>query len=199
MEMDFDNVIADMIEESIKTKKALLTPEMLGTISTLAGRMVQAYRAKKKVIWFGNGGSAADAQHLAAELVSKFYLDRHSLPSLALNVNTSILTATGNDYGYDTVFAKQIEGLCFEGDIAVGISTSGNSPNVIEAVRKAREKGALTVAMTGEGGGRLKDEVDLLVAIPSKDTPRIQEAHITIGHILCYLVENELFGKGQKD
>ena len=148
-----------------------------------------------KIHFCGNGGSAADAQHLAAELSGRFYFDRPVLPADALHCNTSYLTAVGNDYGYDMIFARLISGLGQKGDILVGISTSGNSANILQAFEVCREKGVRTIAMTGATGGRMKALADLLINIPSTDTPRIQEAHITVGHIICELVEQAMFGE----
>ena len=145
----------------------------------------------------GNGGSAADAQHLAAEFSGRFYFDRPVLPADALHCNTSYLTAVGNDYGYEQVFARLISGLGRKGDILVGLSTSGNSANILRAFEVCREKGVTTIAMTGASGGRMKELADLLINIPATDTPRIQEAHITVGHILCERVEDNIFGSGK--
>jgi len=142
---------------------------------------------------FGNGGSAADAQHIAAELVGQYKLKRKSLPAIALTTNTSILTSIGNDYGFDKIFERQIESLVTNKDIAIGISTSGNSENVLRGILKAKKIGAKTIAFTGNDGGKLKGAVDILLNIPSNNTPRVQEAHITIGHIICGIVESEIF------
>lgn len=142
---------------------------------------------------FGNGGSAADAQHIAAEFVGKFYKNRESLPALAFHTNTSVVTATANDFGYDKIFERQVSSLVDEGDIAIGISTSGFSLNVIKGLQKAKEKGAITVGWTGQKENEIEKIVDFCIKVPSEDTPRIQEGHITIGHIICYLVEKELF------
>jgi D-sedoheptulose 7-phosphate isomerase len=153
------------------------------------------------VILFGNGGSAADAQHVVGELVNKFQLEREVLPAIALTTDSSVLTSIANDYDYSRVFAHQVGAWAKEGDVVIGISTSGNSANVIEAVKVAKEKGAKTIGFTGSGGGKLAELVDLVVRVPSDETPRIQESHITIFHIICYLVERELFGnanEGQK-
>ncbi len=188
-----ENLISDYIEGSIRTKKELLRTRS-EEIAQIAGVIIDAYRHGNKVLWFGNGGSAADAQHLACELVSRFYLERRALASIALTTNTSELTAIANDYDFDRIFARQVEGLVNQGDIAIGISTSGNSPNVIEGIKKAKQLGAVTVAFTGAGGGKLKGKVDFLLDVPAKITPHIQESHIMIGHIICYLVEKELFG-----
>jgi D-sedoheptulose 7-phosphate isomerase len=163
-------------------------------IVNIADAMIDAYKKGGKVILFGNGGSAADAQHIAAELVGKYKMKRDPLPALALSTNTSILTACANDYGYETVFAKQVQALVEENDVVIGISTSGTSPNVLEGIKAAKDKGALTVGFTGEKGSELGDMVNLCLNVPSKDTPRIQEAHITAGHIVCFLVERAIFG-----
>jgi D-sedoheptulose 7-phosphate isomerase len=164
-------------------------------ISNIANVIIDAYKKGKKVVLFGNGGSAADAQHIAAELVGKYKLARDPLFALALSTNTSILTACGNDYGYETVFLKQVQAVVEEGDIVIGISTSGTSKNVLRAIEAAKEKGAVTIGFTGEGTAGLGDSVDICLAVPSSDTPRIQESHITAGHIICFLVEDALFGR----
>ncbi len=145
---------------------------------------------------FGNGGSAADAQHIAGELVGKLLLERQALPAIALSTNTSILTALANDYGYETVFSRQVEALVDENDVVIGISTSGNSPSVTEAIKAAIAKGAKTAGLTGGSGGTLAEVADLVIIVPSEVTPRIQEAHITIGHIICEMVEKELASTG---
>ncbi|MCX8174407.1 MAG: D-sedoheptulose 7-phosphate isomerase [Thermoplasmata archaeon] len=186
--------IESMIRESIGAKQKML--EMHGgTIAKIVEVMCSAIENGGKVLWCGNGGSAADAQHLSCELVSKFYVDRGALASIALTTNTSILTAVANDYDFDRVFVRQVEALGKKGDVLVGISTSGNSKNVIAAMKKAREMGIATVGFTGETGGAMKDWSDILLNVPSKDTPRIQEAHITAGHIICYLIEKRFAGK----
>lgn len=185
--------ITTRLEENIRVQQAI-AGSMAGEIEKMADLVIAAYRSGGKVILFGNGGSAADAQHLAAELVGKFKLERQALPAIALTTNTSILTALANDYGYDTVFSRQVEALANEKDIVIGLSTSGNSPNVIEAIKAAKARGARTVGLTGGNGGRLAKVADLTITVPSANTPRIQEAHITIGHIVCELVERELAG-----
>ncbi len=187
-----ESEIITILDESIKVKERIkkLTP----IIAKISKKIINAYKNKKKVVLFGNGGSAADAQHIAAEFVGKFYKDRDSLPSLAFHTNTSVLTAIANDFGYDLVFERQVSSFVEEGDIAIGISTSGNSPNVIKGLLKAKEKGAVTIGFTGEKPSKVEEIVDLCLKIPSSDTPRIQEGHITVGHIICYLVEKELFG-----
>ena len=158
-------------------------------LTAAADALIRAYRGGRKAIFFGNGGSAADAQHLAAEFLGRFLRERDPLPALALNVNSSAVTAIGNDYGYENVFSRQLRGLAAAGDIAVGISTSGNSPNVIHGLQCARQMGLLTIAMTGSGGGRMRGVADVLIAVPSEETPRIQECHILVGHALCDAVE----------
>ncbi len=185
-------VISQRIEASIAVKQQLLSHTEI--CAAVAERLIRAIRRGNKLLLFGNGGSAADAQHIAAEFVGRYYLDRPALPAQALTVNTSSLTAIGNDYDYDQIFARQIEAFGQAGDVAIGISTSGNSRNVIEALRAAKRKDMVTVGMTGESGGQLKVEVDYCICVPSRDTPRIQEAHILVGHILSELVEQAIFG-----
>jgi len=182
---------------SIDTKRRLLESEtVLAAIETAARRCVEAYNNGAKTLLAGNGGSAADAQHIAAELVGRYGFDRPSIPSLALTTDTSNLTAIGNDYGYDSVFSRQLEGMGTRGDLFFGISTSGNSPNVINAFEAARRKGITTVALVGKGGGKMAQMADIAIIVPSDDTPRIQESHILIGHMLCDIIEKELFGDG---
>lgn len=188
--------IRDIIAASIDTKKRVLgNSVLLGTIEEITGIVAEAFRNGNKVLFCGNGGSAADAQHLAAEFSGRFYSDRTPLPSDALHCNTSYLTAVANDYGYDVVYSRMIAGIGREGDVLIGLSTSGNSVNITNALQKAREIGMITVGFTGETGGEMRALCDYLVNVPSKDTPRIQESHITIGHIICQLVEEELFSK----
>lgn len=181
------------LQESARAKIEL-GPDEAGRIALAARMIVDAFRQGHKVIFFGNGGSAADAQHLAAELVGKFGKVRAALPALALNVNASVLTSISNDIEYSAVFSRQIEALASPGDIVIGISTSGRSPSILEGIRAARLKGARTIGMTGLGGEPLRRAVDLCLSAPSHKTPRIQEVHITVGHIICELVENKLFG-----
>ncbi len=185
------------IEDSIGVKRQLAKTSSK-IIARIAEEMLRAYRKGNKVVWFGNGGSAADAQHLACELTSKFYLKRKALESLALTTNTSILTAIANDDSFDEIFARQVEASVKSGDIVVAISTSGNSENVIRGIKEAKRQGGTTVAFTGASGGKIKKYADFLVAVPSVETPRIQESHIMVGHILCYLVEKGLFGEHDK-
>ena len=188
--------IKHTIEASIRTKEQILNDkEMLNTIRTVACVMVEALKNGKRVLWCGNGGSAADAQNIAAELSGRFYYDRPPLNSDALHCNTSYITAVGNDYGYEYVYSRMIAGACHKGDILVGISTSGNSKNISNAFRKAKERGVTTIALTGEIGGEMRLMADYLLNVPSNDTPRIQESHIMIGHIICQLVEAEMFPK----
>jgi len=178
------------LEESILTKKQVIST-LLPEIEAAAKKMIHAIQNGNKIFFVGNGGSAADAQHLAAELISRFLKERKSLPAIALTTDTSILTAIGNDYGFDRIFARQIEGLAKKGDIVFGISTSGNSQNILEGFIKAKIVGCTTIGMLGNDGGKIKDQADLSIIIPSNSTPRIQESHITIGHILCGLIEQE--------
>ena len=181
-------VLRSNLERSIEVHNRLISG-CLPELTVAADALVSAYCAGHKALFFGNGGSAADAQHLAAEFVGRYLRQREPLPALALNANSSAVTAIGNDYGYDQVFARQLKALATPGDVAVGISTSGNSPNVIEALRCARRSGLFTITLTGLSGGRLRHLVDVLIAVPSDETPRIQECHILIGHALCDAVE----------
>ncbi|MBR6035316.1 MAG: D-sedoheptulose 7-phosphate isomerase [Paludibacteraceae bacterium] len=190
---NMDTIIRS-IEDSIATKQQILNDSrLLETIQAVAEVMVKALREGKRILWCGNGGSAADAQHLAAELSGRFYYDRPPLNSEALHCNTSYLTAVANDYGYDLIYSRMIDGACHPGDVLVGISTSGNSKNICNAFRKAKQLGVITVALTGSTGGEMKDLSDFLLNVPSDDTPRIQESHIMLGHIICELVEAEMF------
>ena len=188
------DTIIRSIEENIATKQALLANQpLLDTIQAVANLMIKALREGKRILWCGNGGSAADAQHLAAELSGRFYYDRPPLNSEAMHCNTSYLTAVANDYGYDLIYSRMIDGACKPGDVLIGISTSGNSTNICNAFRKAKELGVITVALTGETGGEMKALADYLLNVPSADTPRIQESHIMIGHIICEIVEAKMF------
>lgn len=188
--------IQQAIEDSIKLKQSLLeNTHFMEQIQKVISLIVQAYKENKKVLFCGNGGSAADAQHLAAELSGRFYYDREPLYAEALHVNTSYLTAVANDYAYEDVFARMLKASGQKGDVIVGISTSGNSKNVVKAFEIAKQKGMSVVALTGEGGGKMGEMADVLLAVPSKDTPRIQECHIMIGHIVCEMVEKTLFPK----
>lgn len=186
--------IKSIIEASIETKQQILqNDELIATIEKVVEVVTNAFKNGKRVYFCGNGGSAADAQHLAAEFSGRFYTDRKALPAEALHCNTSYLTAVANDYGYDVVYARMIEGIGEKGDILIGLSTSGNSGNIIKAFEVAKDKGIITVAFTGITGGQMKAISDYLINVPSADTPRIQESHITIGHIICQLVEEKYF------
>jgi len=187
--------ITERLEESAQVKK-VMAKSMVSGIERMANFIITAYKASGKVVLFGNGGSAADAQHIACELVGRFMLKRQAFPAIALNTDTSTLTAVANDCGYETVFSRQVEALVNEKDVVIGISTSGDSPNVLEAIKLAKAKGAKTIGLTGGSGGKLATVADLVLAVPSDSTPRIQEAHITIGHIVCELVEKELSDTG---
>ncbi len=185
--------IRKQIEDSIEVKKIILNG-YIDTIGDIVKKILDAYQNDNKVLWFGNGGSAADAQHLACELVSKFRRERKAIPSIALTTNTSILTAISNDYNFENVFERQVEAFAEKGDILIGITTSGTSPNIIEALKYGKKKGTINVVFTGEYIDKIKDYSDYLINVPSKDTPRIQESHILVGHIICDLVEKALFG-----
>jgi len=173
-------------------QRILEVPGLVEQILTIGVRITRAILAGRKVLFFGNGGSAADAQHLAAELVGRFYANRRPLPALALTADTSVVTAVSNDLDFAEVFARQVEAHGHPGDVAVAISTSGNSPNVLRALEVARARGLFTVGLTGRDGGKLRDLVDECICVPSTETPRIQEAHIMLGHILCEMVEQTL-------
>ncbi len=187
--MDVKKEIQAYIEEGIKARSNIPVDEV--EKATLA--VTNALKNGKKLITFGNGGSAADAQHIAAELAGKFYKDRKPLPSIALTTNTSNLTAIANDYSYASIFSRQLEGIGSNGDVAIGISTSGNSENVIKAVEKAKEMGIMTIGLAGRSGGKLKGICDICICVDSDNTPIIQEAHIAIGHVMCMIIEKELF------
>ena len=182
------------LEESANIKR-MMAQELSDIIVNATEIVIDAYKAGGKVLLIGNGGSAADAQHIAAELVGRFKLERIGLPAIALTTNTSILTALANDYGYDTVFSRQLEALANDKDVLIAITTSGTSPNILKAVEFARSENVKVIGLTGENGGKLKDIADLTIVVPSDNIPRIQEAHITIGHIICDLVERELFNE----
>jgi D-sedoheptulose 7-phosphate isomerase len=189
-----ESLVSRRIQENLELKHALLNDVGFQDLVTEAGAaLTQVLRDGKKVLFFGNGGSAADAQHLATELAGRFQLDRRALPGLALTVNTSLLTAIGNDSSFEYVFARQVESLGTPGDAAIGITTSGRSRNVLRGLEAARDRGLLTVALAGRTGGLLEPLTDYCLCIPSDDTARIQEAHILIGHILCEIIERGLF------
>jgi D-sedoheptulose 7-phosphate isomerase len=191
----FSSKIPHSIQQSIAVKQAILDDsELHARIQQAADIITASLRSGGKIHFCGNGGSAADAQHLAAELSGRFYFDRPPLNAEALHCNTSYLTAVANDYGYDAVFSRLLQGTAKSGDVVVGISTSGNSQNILKAFEMAKEMGVHVIAMTGETGGKMKELADVLLNIPSTDTPRIQESHIMVGHILCELVETAMFG-----
>ena len=189
-------IIRNIIQSSIDVKQQILSDDkLLQTVNDCVNLIVAAFRNGNKVLFCGNGGSASDAQHLAAEFSGRFYLDRDALPADALHCNTSYLTAVANDYSYDLIYSRIIKGIGNKGDVLVGLSTSGNSKNIVAAFETAKEKGMITIAFTGASGGKLKENSDYLINIPSNDTPRIQESHITLGHIICQLVEEKYFAK----
>ncbi|MDR1632010.1 MAG: D-sedoheptulose 7-phosphate isomerase [Dysgonamonadaceae bacterium] len=193
--MDSKGKIASRIEEHINAFVKLQNDSRLQEMIRLAAEAIAiCFRRDGKVFFCGNGGSAADAQHLAAEFSGRFYIDRPVLPAEALHCNTSYLTAVANDYSFDIIYARLIGGAGKKGDVLVGLSTSGNSANIVKAFEVCREKGIRTIGFTGENGGKMKDLSDWLINVPSTDTPRIQEMHITVGHIICEMVEAEIFG-----
>jgi D-sedoheptulose 7-phosphate isomerase len=186
--------IKDIIQASIDTKQQVLADAvLLERIQQVTDVIIGAFKNGNKVLFCGNGGSAADAQHLAAEFSGRFYTDRNPLPSEALHCNTSYITAVANDYGYDVVYSRMVKGMGKKGDVLIGLSTSGNSVNIVNALTQAKEIGMITACFTGKTGGKMKAECDYLINVPSTDTPRIQESHIMIGHIICQLVEEKLF------
>jgi D-sedoheptulose 7-phosphate isomerase len=184
------------VHESIAVKRSLLGPALVDAIARLANEVVDAVRAGRKVILFGNGGSAADATHIAAEFVGRFAFDRDPMPALSLSDNVSAVTAIGNDYAYDLTFARQVKALGSPGDVAIGLSTSGSSPNVLNALRVAREKGIVSAAFTGAKGAKMAELADVAIVIPSGSTARIQEGYMLCAHIMCEVVEQTLFGFG---
>ncbi|MBX9891802.1 MAG: D-sedoheptulose 7-phosphate isomerase [Chitinophagaceae bacterium] len=188
------STIQSIIQASIDTKQQVLhDPVMLKSIEECVNIITQAFAAGKRVWFCGNGGSAADAQHLAAEFSGRFYKNRKALPAEALHCNTSYLTAVANDYSYDDIYARLVDGITDAGDVLIGFSTSGNSANVLKAFEVAREKELITIGFTGASGGKMRELSHFLINVPSNDTPRIQESHILIGHIICELVEAKLF------
>jgi|SRR5215471_7201940 len=191
---EFQNQVRTAITASIAAKQLLLADgQIVAALARVSQMLVDALRNGNKLMVFGNGGSAADAQHIAAEFVGRFAFNRPALPALALSVNSSCVTAIGNDYGFDLVFSRQVEALARRGDVAVGISTSGNSPNVIRGLEAAGRMGVHTVGFAGAGGGKLKETADFCLCAPSEETPRIQECHILMGHILSEIAEREIF------
>jgi D-sedoheptulose 7-phosphate isomerase len=185
------------LQDSIDSKRAMLDSECIAQAADIADRIVTALRKGGKVIFFGNGGSSMDAGHLAAEFLGRFYYDRPSLPSVSLADSTAAMTAIGNDYSYDEVFARQVRGLGAAGDVLVGLTTSGNSPNVVTALRTGRELGMVTVALTGSNGGAVAEVADVCVQVPTSDTPRVQEACMHIGHSICEIVEATMFPRDE--
>lgn len=186
--------IKKIIQSSIDVKKAVLqNSDLLNTVLSITEIMVAALKSDRRIYFCGNGGSAADAQHLAAELTGRFYTDRKALATEALHCNTSYLTAVANDYGFDEIYARMIEGIAQEGDVLIGLSTSGNSKNIVKAFEKAKERNVIAISFTGEDGGALKHLSNYCINVPSTDTPRIQETHILVGHIICQLVEEKYF------
>ncbi len=194
---NLNSYIKEHFQESILVKEQILKDENLITLIKNASlEVIKAYRNGNKTLLAGNGGSAADAQHIAGEFVSRFYFDRPGIASIALTTDTSILTAIGNDYGYENLFARQVQAQGVKGDVFIGISTSGNSKNILKALDLCRQKGITSIGLSGASGGAMNELCDYCIKVPSTCTPRIQEAHILIGHIICTIVEEELFGKG---
>ena len=188
------NRIIKCIEDSISVKQLVLNSEgLINNIQEIVQKSVEAFKSDKKMLLCGNGGSASDAQHIAAELSGRFYKDRKALFAEALHVNSSFVTAVANDYGYDNIYSRMIEAAGRKEDVFIGISTSGNSPNIVNAVKKANQNGMTTIGFTGENGGEMNNLCDIMIKIPSSDTPRVQESHILVGHVICQLIEEELF------
>ncbi|MCC7203396.1 MAG: D-sedoheptulose 7-phosphate isomerase [Nitrospirae bacterium] len=188
-----DDKIRNLFADSIRTKELFISQysQLIGEVSEL---IISAFRNGNKLLLMGNGGSSSDASHIAGEFVNRFQKDRPPLPAIALNTDMAVITSIGNDYGYDLVFSRQVEALSRKGDIVIAISTSGNSPNVVAAVEAAKNLGITTIGLTGGGGGRLASLADYAFVVPSQSTPRIQEVHITLGHVICQVVEDALFG-----
>ena len=196
---EMDKNIRKQILDSVRTAEMIAaTDDILSVISDAADAVILAFRSNGKVMLAGNGGSAADSQHIAAEFVNRFYFDRDGLPAIALTTDTSVLTAIGNDYGFDRVFARQISTFGNKGDVFIAFSTSGTSVNIIEALKECRLKDIKTIGFTGSSGGKMNELCDFLIRIPSAETPRIQEMHILIGHIICSIVEGAIFGNPEK-
>jgi len=186
--------VLESFKSSIKTKQAILEDEsIISSIYKISAKIVESINSGGKVLIAGNGGSAADAQHVAGEFVNRFHFDRPGLPCIALSTDTSVLTAVGNDYAFDLVFKKQIEALGKAGDVFIGITTSGNSPNIVEAMKLCKEKGIATVGLTGQKTGKIDDFCDCMIKVPSNETPRVQESHILVEHIICGIVEASIF------
>ncbi len=193
--MELEQIITEHIRKSISVKESILSsPAVMTSIKDAATATVDAYKKGRKTLIAGNGGSAADAQHIAGEFVSRFYFDRPGIPSIALSTDTSIITAIGNDYGFDRLFERQVHAQGTEGDIFIGLTTSGNSENIVRALHACKEKGIKSIILTGRSGGKTSNLCDICIKVPSEETPRIQESHILIAHIICCIVEEELFG-----
>lgn len=193
--MNITESILQQIEASCEVKQKIAADSTLvASIAEVVDRCIRTLQSGGKILLAGNGGSAADSQHIAAEFVGRFKLEREALPAIALTTDTSLLTAVGNDYGFEMIFARQVSGLARAGDLFIGISTSGNSPNVLRALEVCRELGVSTVGLTGAGGGKMAALADVLLPVPSIETPRIQESHIMIGHLICDLVDTQMFG-----
>jgi D-sedoheptulose 7-phosphate isomerase len=189
-----NQVINQLIAQAISVKQQMLSDDtLLATVANCVDSIVGAFKNGNKVLFCGNGGSAADAQHLAAEFSGRFYINRDALPAEALHCNTSYMTAVANDYSYDVIYSRLIKGIGHKGDILIGLSTSGNSSNIVNAFETAKQKQMITIGFTGQTGGKMKPLSDYLLAIPSADTPRIQECHMLLGHIICQLVEEKIF------
>lgn len=194
---NLNSYIKNHFADSIKVKSEILNDDkLLDLIKQASLKIINAYKNNNKTLLAGNGGSAADAQHIAGEFVSRFYFDRPGIASIALSTDTSILTAIGNDYGYENLFARQVQAQGNKGDVFIGISTSGNSKNILKALEICKQKEIFSIGLSGNNGGAMKELCDICINVPSSCTPRIQEAHILIGHIMCAIVEEELFGKG---
>jgi len=192
-----ENFLTEQIKKSIDLKSSILEDKaMINQILEVSEKLIEAYRAGNKTLIAGNGGSAADAQHLAGEFVSKFYFDRPGLPSISLSTDTSVMTAIGNDYGFENLFARQVQANGVKGDFFIGLSTSGNSPNMLKALEECHKKEIMSFGLTGESGGKMAELCDYCIKVPSAETPRIQESHIMIGHLLCSIVEEAIFGSG---
>lgn len=190
------NYIVNQIEEAIKVQQRMLNDdELLEKITISANKCIDSLKSGKKILLAGNGGSAADSQHIAGELVSRFAFDRPGLAAIALTTDTSILTAIGNDYGYECLFSRQIQALGNDGDIFIAYSTSGKSPNILKAITEANDRGIYTIGLTGNRKAEMNDICEIILEVPSSDTPKIQEGHLIIGHILCGIIENKIFGK----
>jgi D-sedoheptulose 7-phosphate isomerase len=193
MDMDF---IRKQIEESLKVRKLILDDEkILKSIKETAEICCKALRNGNKILLIGNGGSAADAQHLAGELVNRFGFDRPGLSAIALTTDTSVITSISNDYGFERLFSRQVQALGKKGDVLIVLSTSGNSANILEGIKEAKKKGIITIGLSGKSGGKMNKLCDLMLKVPSEETPRIQEVHILLGHIICASIENDLFNK----